>query len=102
VISSFLEVICHCHHIIADISFPPLPVELLLNQLHNSLLLGFDACLLLAESIQLGLPVSDFLSEIICVFDPRIGVPIPNVKDRDQYISAQIVECLWIVSDKFS
>jgi hypothetical protein len=57
-------------------------------------LLGLDPCLLLPESVQFGLPLSNLLAILANIWDPCIGVFVPDIKQRNQDIPSQIMKGL--------
>lgn len=92
VVPAFVAGVAGAGDVVADVPAPPLAVELLLYELHDALLLGLDAGLLLAEAVQLGLAVGDLAAVEVGVGEPRVGVAVPDVEDGDEDVAAQVVE----------
>lgn len=55
---------------VEDVPAVPLAIELFLDELYDLLLLGLDPCLLLPESVQFGLPLSNLLAILANIWDP--------------------------------
>ena len=87
---------------IEDVSFVPFCVELFLDELYNAFLLSFYASLFFSETIQLSLFLSYFFPICVHIGKTRVGILIPDVEDGEEYVSAQIVEGVLIVSGDLS
>lgn len=80
----------------------PVAVELVLDELHDPLLLCLDSCLLLPEPVQLGLPLSDLPSQVVDILNPRVGVLPPDVQNGNEDVSPQVLEGLGCIDRQLS
>lgn len=84
---AFLDIV-GCDIELEYIPLMPLTITLRLNKLHNLLLLGLDAGLLLPEPIKLGMPFRNLLSLLIRIQDPGVRILTPDIEHRDADIAA--------------
>jgi hypothetical protein len=87
-IPSFISLVTRRHNIGADVTFAPLSVKLLLNQLYYSLLLSLNTSLLFAETIELRLSICNLLTKTIGIVNSSEGISIPNIENRYEDVSA--------------
>jgi hypothetical protein len=97
-IPSFVSLVTRRHDIGADVAFAPFSVKLFLNQLYYSLLLSLNTSLLFAETVELCLSIRNLLTKTIGIVNSSIGISIPNIENRYEDVSAEVVKGFRTVS----